>query len=88
MNTPTAIGLNLVRQALVRYSDTPSDQIQLDTVLADIQVDSLTLAELLFELEDRLNTTIADATEVPKLVSDVVTLILPYLDNAAFQNAA
>ncbi len=79
MNTPTDIGLDLVRQALIRYTDTPTEQIQLDSVLADLQIDSLTLAELLFELEDRLCTPIAEATEVPKRVSDVVALILPYI---------
>ncbi len=88
MNSLTSTGLQLVRQALQRYTDTPSDQIGLDTVLSDIQVDSLTLAELLFELEDRLHTTISEAKDMPRLVSDVVSLILPYLDSAHLPSAA
>jgi hypothetical protein len=39
----------------------------------------LTLAELLFELEDRLGVSIAETSTLPTLVSELVTLVEPYL---------
>lgn len=72
--------LDMVRQALVRYIDVPAEQIQMNSTLIDLQVDSLTLAEMLFELEDRLGKTLSEAPELPKTIADVVALIRPYLD--------
>jgi len=74
------LGLDLVRQALSRYTDTPVDQIHPETLLADINVDSLTLAELLFELEDRLKVTMAEPTEPPQTIADLLVLVRPYLE--------
>jgi acyl carrier protein len=88
MNDHTAHALNLVRQALGKYTDTPIDNIQLDTVLVDIQIDSLTLAELLFELEDQLHTTISETGSLPQHVSDLVELILPCIDQNALKSLA
>jgi acyl carrier protein len=88
VNNPSEQGLGLVRQALARYTDTPVERIELDTVLADIQIDSLTLAELLFELEDRLGKDLSDTHEIPRRVSDVVALIVPHLDGDQLMQAA
>lgn len=88
MNHKETYALNLVRQALSRYTDTSSDQIQLASSLADLDVDSLTLAELLFELEDHLGTSIPETTAAPKLISDIVTLIEPYIDDQDVKSAA
>lgn len=88
MNDKTAYALSLVRQALARYTDTPSDAIELDTSLADLAVDSLTLAELLFELEDRLGTTISETESVPRLISYVVALIEPFIDDQEVKSVA
>ena len=88
MNPRTETALTLVRESLARYTDTPVADMAMDTVLADIQIDSLTLAELLFELEDQLGTTIPEATEVPKQIGDIVALIEPYVaDNGQRQVA-
>lgn len=78
--------LDLVTQALTRYIELPAEGIQMSSVLKDMGVDSLTLAELLFELEDRIGQQIPDVTTPPVLVGDVVTLLVPYL--AAHQSAA
>lgn len=43
--------------------------------LADIGVDSLMLAELMFEAEDRLGISIDSNVPPPKTVGDMVTLI-------------
>jgi acyl carrier protein len=88
MNDKTAYALNLVRQTLTRYTDTPPDEIQLETALASLQVDSLTLAELLFELEDRLGVTLSETSTVPRLISDVIVLIEPFISDSDIQNAA
>jgi acyl carrier protein len=88
MTDKTAYALNLVRQALSRYTDTPADDIQLDSTLPDLQIDSLTLAELLFELEDHLGVTITEATTPPKVISEIVDLILPYIGDQDVQNVA
>lgn len=77
---------DLVSQALTRYIDLPAHGIQMSSVLKDMGVDSLTLAELLFELEDRIGQQIPDVATQPVLVSDVVALLVPYL--AAHQPAA
>lgn len=79
MNDPDTHALQLVRQALGRYTDASPQEIQMDTALADIQIDSLTLAELLFELEDQLGTTLSETSTLPVHVSDLVTLVSPYL---------
>lgn len=69
--------LAVVRDTLTRYIDAPLEAMQLDTTLADLSVDSLTVAELMFELEDRLGVTLSETTAVPQTLRDVVALILP-----------
>jgi len=88
MNAKTAYALTMVQQALANYTDVPASEIHLDTALADLQVDSLTLAELLFELEDHLGTTISDVGGVPRLVSDIIALIEPFIKEQDVKSAA
>ncbi len=88
MSTRTETALTLVREGLARYTDTPMADMGMDTVLVDIQIDSLTLAELLFELEDRLETPIPEATEVPKVIGDIVALIEPYVGEGGQRQVA
>jgi acyl carrier protein len=88
MNAKTAHALSLVEEALSKYTEIPSGGIQPETLLADLQIDSLTLAELLFELEDRLGTSISEVTQPPKQISEILALIEPYLDDPAVKSAA
>jgi acyl carrier protein len=74
-----ADAFTLVRQALTKYTETPEAHIERTTTLADIDIDSLTLAELLFELEDRLGVSMAETATLPTLVSELVDLVEPYL---------
>ncbi|HET8868997.1 MAG TPA: phosphopantetheine-binding protein [Aquabacterium sp.] len=74
--------LNLVRKALTQYVDAPMEQMTLDASLQDLQVDSLTLAELLFEIEDRLGVQMADTATPPKTVGDLVALVMQHIDVA------
>lgn len=88
MNTTTLHALNVVRTALARYTDAAPDQMQPDTKLADIQIDSLTQAELLFELEDQLNVRMAEPPAPPQTIADLIALVEPYIATQAMQSAA
>ena len=50
-------------------------QIVDGALLADLGVDSLLLAEMMFEAEDRLGISIAADVRVPKTVGEMVSLI-------------
>ena len=65
----------LIRQFLHERVGTPHDQVVNDALLADLGVDSLMLAELMFEAEDRLGISIDSNVTVPKTVGDMVQLI-------------
>jgi acyl carrier protein len=78
-NKNTTDALILVREALAKYTETPAEAIEMSTVLADIEIDSLTLAELLFELEDRLGVAIEETKELPRQVSQLVAMVEPHL---------
>ena len=89
MSDLSTVTLSVVRQALTRYVDTPSEQILPESVLQDLDVDSLTLAELMFEIEDQLGVSMSDTTSVPKTVADLMTLIEPYVGGVqAIKSAA
>ncbi len=83
-----ATALDVLRQVLGHYSDAPAETIVPEAVLADLQVDSLTLAELLFELEDRIGVPMAEPAALPKRVSDILLLIEPHMAQLRAQAAA
>ncbi len=80
MNPAPLTSLDLVRQALSHYSDAPPAGIVPEAELAALKVDSLTLAELLFELEDRIGVTIAESQSPPRRIGDILALIEPHMD--------
>lgn len=88
MSDIETLTLELVQKALSQYVDAPTQQMTLDAQLQDLQVDSLTLAELLFEIEDRLGVQMADTATVPKTVGDLVRLVQPYIDIDRLKSAA
>jgi len=65
----------LIRQFLHERVGTHPDQVVDAALLADLGVDSLMLAELMFEAEDRLGISIDSNVTVPKTVGDMVRLI-------------
>lgn len=65
----------LIRQFLHERVGTQPDQVVDAAPLADLGVDSLMLAELMFEAEDRLGISIDSNVTVPKTVGDMVRLI-------------
>lgn len=74
-----AAALDLLRQVLGHLTDATPEQIVPEAELASLQIDSLTLAEMLFALEDRLGVTVIEPTERPQTVADVLRLIAPQL---------
>lgn len=71
--------LSLIRQVIGKYSDAAPEAVVPEASLADLQVDSLSLAEMLFALEDRLGTSIAEPSERPQSVADLQRIIEPHL---------
>ena len=65
----------LIRSFLTDRLGVQPDQIQPGAALAELGVDSLMLAELMFEAEDRLGISIDSNVTVPKTVGDMVRLI-------------
>lgn len=80
MTTPFDPALVLLRQVLAQFSDVPPEQVVPDAPLASLEIDSLTAAEMIFELEDRLGVTVADTGVLPVTVADVLALVRPHLD--------
>lgn len=80
MITDSTTALDLLRQVLSHFTDVPPEQIVPEAELAALQVDSLTLAEMLFELEDRIGVTMTEPAERPTRVADILVLIEPHLD--------
>lgn len=65
----------LIRQFLQERLGVDPQQVVNDANLADLGVDSLMLAELMFEAEDRLGISIGSDVVAPKTVGDMVSLI-------------
>ena len=74
------LALNLLRQVLGKFTDAKPEQIVPEAELASLQIDSLTLAEMLFELEDRVGVSMTEPSEPPRTVADILGLMEPYLE--------
>lgn len=67
--------LELIKKFLhERLEEVPED-ISNETVLVDLGVDSLMLAELMFEAEDTLGIQIASDVTPPKTIGEMVHLL-------------
>lgn len=87
--TPGSLtALDVLRRVLCRFSDVAPEQVVPEAELSALQIDSLTLAELLFELEDLVGTPMADPAAPPTHVSDLLLLIEPHLGAIASRSAA
>jgi acyl carrier protein len=71
--------LTLIRQVIGKYCDAAPESVVPEATLAELEVDSLSLAEMLFALEDTLGTTIAEPTERPQTVADLQRLVDPFM---------
>lgn len=71
--------LELVRLTLADYIDATAEQIVPEATLVDLGVDSLTMAELIFDLEDKHDISLPDDTARPQTVGDLVALVAPFM---------
>lgn len=65
----------LISQFLCERLGASPESVVPGALLADLGVDSLMLAELLFEAEDRLGISVSAPMTTPKSVGDIVSLI-------------
>lgn len=65
----------LIRTFLTDRLGVEPDQIQPASLLVDLGVDSLMLAELMFEAEDRLGIEIPSELSPPRTVAEMQTVI-------------
>lgn len=65
----------LIRQFLQDRLGAKPEAVVPGALLADLGVDSLMLAELMFEAEDRLGISIGSDVAIPKSVGEMVKLI-------------
>ena len=65
----------LIRHFLHERLGADPQKVVNEALLADLGVDSLMLAELMFEAEDRLGIAIDSTVKAPKTVGDMVALI-------------
>lgn len=75
--------LALIRQVITKYTDAAPDAVVPEASLSDLEVDSLSLAEMLFALEDTLGKSIAEPTQRPQTVGDLIKLVEPYMGELA-----
>lgn len=66
---------DMIRTFLTDRLGVEPEQVQPASLLADLGVDSLMLAELLFEAEDRMGIDIPSDIEPPKTVADMQAVI-------------
>lgn len=65
----------LIKKFLHERLDSVPANMTFDSLLVDLGVDSLMLAELMFEAEDNLGITIESDVTPPKTVGEMVALI-------------
>lgn len=76
--------IDLIRNFLTERLGVEPEKILPEAQLADLGVDSLMLAELMFEAEDRLGIEISSDQTPPKTVGDMMSII----DNLAAARTA
>lgn len=77
--------LELIRTFLHERLDVAPEQVTAQAVLVDLGVDSLLIAELMFEAEDRLDITIDNPDKIPVTVGDMQQIIERLLAEKAAQ---
>jgi acyl carrier protein len=77
----------LIRQFLNERLGVAPETVVDEALLSNLGVDSLMLAELMFEAEDRLGISIHSSIDAPRTVGDMVTLIETLLADKATKAA-
>ncbi|WP_137920661.1 phosphopantetheine-binding protein [Hydrogenophaga sp. 2FB] len=66
---------DMIRTFLTDRLGVEPDQVRPESLLADLGVDSLMLAELMFEAEDRMGIDIPSDVTPPKTIADMQAVI-------------
>ena len=77
--------IELIRKFLQERLGVEPETVHAESVLVDLGVDSLMVAELMFEAEDRLDITIDNSQAVPVTVGDMQQIIDRLLAEKAAQ---
>lgn len=70
--------LELIRDYLERRLDTPPENLTLASRFDEIGIDSMSLLELMFELEDKYDISLPDDVPTPETVAELVELVQKY----------
>lgn len=73
--SPDMNSIELIHQFLQDRLGVPPERVHADSVLAELGVDSLMLAELMFEAEDRLQISLDDVQTIPVTVGEMDGII-------------
>lgn len=79
--TKTEIAFNMVCDELHKYSDVPREFITMESSLTELGIDSLTLVEILFDIEDRLKLDMPNPSKPPATVAELVKLTIPFVED-------
>ena len=67
--------LPIIRQFLQERLNLDPETVVPEALLKDLGVDSLTLLELLFECEEKLNINISEDTSSPTTVAELISIV-------------
>ncbi|WP_372590754.1 acyl carrier protein [Guyparkeria sp.] len=71
--------LELIRRGIAANTDIDPGLVSIDSRLDEIGIDSFTLLELIFTLEEEMNIELGDDAGTPETVRDLVDILEPYL---------
>ncbi|WP_322629407.1 acyl carrier protein [Halothiobacillus sp.] len=71
--------IELIRKFLQERSDIDPAFVQPDRLLADLNMDSLSLLELIFEFEEQWQVDIPTDAVTPKTVQDLIDIVEKFL---------
>lgn len=75
--------LKILQDFLQERTEIDPTRVTLDATLEELEIDSLTQLELLFEFEEKLGISIPDVEERPKTIGDLVTLVEEHVGTLA-----
>lgn len=70
--------LQLIKDFLDRHVDNPPGNIQPESVLEEIGIDSLGLLELIFEMEEKYGLSLPRDLPTPRTVGDLIEVVEKY----------
>ena len=70
--------LDLIKDYLSRHADNPPENLTPETRLDELGIDSMSLLELMFEVEDKYNIHLPDDVPTPETVGQFLELMEQY----------